>query len=115
MKNIFLIIITILAIGAAIYFWSSYMGADTTTATVARVSADGQRSKEVAELLGILKTLRSIKIDSAYVNDPVFQSLIDFSPPMAETINKGRPNPFIPASGINAYVTTSTTTKSMGR
>lgn len=105
MKNIFLIGITVVAIGTAGYFWYSYMGTDTaTTATVARVSAQGQSSKEISELLSILKTLRSIKIDSAFTNDPVFQSLVDFSPPMAEPMSKGRPNPFVSASAVNAFV-----------
>ena len=105
MKNILFIIIAIAAIGAAAYLWSTFMGADTaTTATVARVSAQEESSKELSELIGILKTLRSTKIDATFTTDPVFQSLIDFSPPIAETVNKGRPNPFIPASSVNAYV-----------
>jgi hypothetical protein len=108
MKNIFLIGVTVVAIGAAGYFWYAYMGTDTsTTTTVTRVSAQGQNPKDIEELLSILKTLRSIKIDSAFTNDPVFQSLIDFSPAMAESTSKGRPNPFMPASSVNAFISTS--------
>jgi hypothetical protein len=103
MKNTILILITVAAIGVSAYLWYSYAGTSVQPA-LERTSANDQASAEIKDLLAILQTLQSIKIDAAYLDDPSFKMLIDFAPTTAEPSEKGRPNPFISASGANAYV-----------
>ncbi|MBI5742782.1 MAG: hypothetical protein HZA25_03010 [Candidatus Niyogibacteria bacterium] len=103
MKNTILILVTVVAIGASAYLWYSYAGAPAQPA-LERTSATDQASAEIKDLLAILQTLQSIKIDAAYLDDPNFKMLIDFAPSTAVPSEKGRPNPFVPASASNAYV-----------
>ena len=103
MNNIILILIVLLAIGASAYLWYSYASTGTTAA-VQRTSTQSGTTPEMKDLLDVLKILQTIKIDYTYLQDPNFKSLIDFSPVLAEPTVKGRPNPFLPASGSNAYI-----------
>lgn len=101
MKNIILIILIIAAGGIAVYFWYSYSGSQPV-APVERAS--DSRSAEEKELLEILKVLQAIKIDTGYLDTPVFKELVDFSPPITEPSSKGRSNPFLPASASSVNV-----------
>lgn len=105
MKNTILILIAATAIAASAYLWYSYSGGQPQ-AVLEKTPAGGESSAEMKDLLAILQTLQPIKIDAGYLDNPNFKLLIDFSPTTAAPSVKGRPNPFIPASGSNAYVTT---------
>ncbi|MDB5225226.1 MAG: hypothetical protein JWL87_178 [Candidatus Adlerbacteria bacterium] len=106
-KNMVVIGIVVVALGALFYFYSSGGSAPLLSSDEANGSPVSQ------EILATLGNLRTIKLDNSVFSDPLFVSLSDFGvtiPPAAA----GRRNPFAPvgSSGSTPPASTGTTTGS---
>lgn len=98
-KNLVIIGIILAALGVLYYFYSSGDSAPLLT------SSEQEEGPVSQEILATLNNLRTIRLNDAIFEDPLFLSLSDFGvtiPPIAA----GRRNPFAPVG--SAPVSTST-------
>lgn len=92
-KNI-LVIVLVVAILSTGIIWYMYFGS-TPSEPVTRVS-EKEENEETRNLVSMLASLQSLRIDTAFFDDPIYKSLIDFSPTIEIPDNLGRANPFLP-------------------
>lgn len=89
----------VIAFFAYSYFFA---GAPQQPLTVTTVTSDAAVDQD---LIALLTTLKSIRLDTAIFSDPAFQSLQDFSQALVpEPV--GRPNPFAPLGNISLQAPT---------
>ena len=93
LKNNLLLAVLIIALIMAGYFLYSYFKTGQTTSSVVKVSGESGAS---GDLLNMLATLQSLRIDTSFFDDPLYKSLIDFSPEITIPAQVGRVNPFFP-------------------
>lgn len=96
----------LLLVGFALYqlFWKTD---EAGTALQQAVGPESETpSRNVAQLLS---SIRSISIDESFFSDPVFQSLQDFTTPIAPE-PQGRQNPFAPIGQTSGFSSQATST-----
>lgn len=91
-KNILVIVLVAVIIGTGV-MWYLYFGS-TPKEPVTRVSEEEDEATK--DLVSMLATLQSLRIDTAFFDDPIYKSLIDFSPTIERPDDIGRENPFLP-------------------
>lgn len=94
-KNTKIIIIIIFIILAFVVY--RFLNKKENLGNSSLVAETGQATQSVIgqELLSALSKLRALTLDENFFKDPVFQSLKDFSVPIASQA-VGRSNPFLP-------------------
>ena len=85
----------IVAVAGGIYFYVSGKPTADSSLQANAVDATGAVGAQVLALLGQVRTLN---IDVSFFNDPIFNTLHDFTVPIPSQI-VGRPNPFAPLPG----------------
>src|SRR5689334_8114042 len=92
-KNMGIVLGILVVIGALVVYLNFFAGKSTDLLTSS--SADIAASQEI---LSILTSLNTIKLDNAIFTNPVFQSLTSYGVELAPE-NVGRRNPFEPLNG----------------
>lgn len=70
-----------------------------------------QTSEDIGQqFVALLLSIQSINLDPTLFSDPAFISLQDFSSPINQPGNEGRPNPFAPIGGQQVVIQNSPTT-----
>jgi hypothetical protein len=89
-----LIILIVLVVGAGIYFYT--MG-DRVPAGSSLLQGNSATLPDnvAAEVLALLNQIKSLEIDPTVFDEPVYQTLVDYSVPIPPQ-NVGRVNPFAP-------------------
>ena len=87
--------IVIVIILVVVYFY--YQGGSSSSSGSLLSSPTSDQAVGSAEL-ALLNQIKSLKIDTSLFQDPVYQSLVDYSVPIPPE-NVGRPNPFAPYPG----------------
>lgn len=100
MKKIIIIIIVVAALG---FFGYTYFG-DKPEISNGLVSNKNDSLKVGSELLSVLATLGTLKIDTEFFKDATFLRLRKFSRDIP-TQPKGRSNPFSPVGGVTNNAT----------
>jgi hypothetical protein len=91
------ILVGILVIVAFIVYSYFFTGAPPQALTVTAATSTAEVDQD---LIALLTTLKSIKLDAAIFSDPTFQSLQDFSQALVpEPV--GRQNPFAPLGSVS--------------
>jgi hypothetical protein len=94
-KTIIIGIVLIVLLAGGWYFYKSGSSPASTSSLIS--SSDGSGSVGT-DVLSVLNSVSSIRIDTSLFTSPAYQSLVDYSiqvPPQAI----GRPNPFAPTGG----------------
>ena len=96
-KTIILVgVLVVLAFIAYSYFFASPQQQSLTVTAATSTAAVDQ------DLITLLTTLKSIRLDAAIFSDPAFQSLQDFSQALVpEPV--GRTNPFAPLGNVSLH------------
>lgn len=92
--TIVVIVIAAILIGGW-YFYENGTSSSAGSANLTASSPSGSSPIVGADVLSILQSVSSIKIDTSFFSSPVYQSLVDYSiqvPPQPV----GRPDPFAP-------------------
>lgn len=105
MKNLLIIIIIIAAIGGAMYLYLEHEPAsdDLLTGVIMETAKEGVGGDE----LSVLRTLKSLSIDSSIFDTKVWASFRDSNHEIADQ-PVSRPNPFAPINPGEASVSTTT-------
>jgi hypothetical protein len=96
-KNNILIIIAGLAIFATLFLWAGYFRTKPAPFVV-EIKQNAQSPIDLAagrEFTILLETIQKTKIDSTFFEDPIYKSLVDFTPAIVLPAEKGRKNPFL--------------------
>ncbi len=94
-KNPILIIVIIIVLaGAAYFYFSGTPSDDSALLTAEETAASTQVSAEAAQIITLLNQTRSLKIDIALFNSPLYRSLVDHTVPVIEQ-PVGKANPFL--------------------
>lgn len=91
------IIIFLLIIFATALIWFRYFKAKSIPfeTGLEKVSDEIAAGKE---FIGLIKNIKTIKLDTTIFDDPIYKSLIDFSVVIEIPQKRGRLNPFIPVN-----------------
>lgn len=96
-ENIFIIVL-IAAILIIAFVWFNYFKGENTPSLTR--SGGGSTEKEVIvagqEFITLLQSLEKVKLDTSFLNDPVYKKLKDLTPEIILPEQTGRDNPFLP-------------------
>jgi hypothetical protein len=104
-KNLIIVAVIILGLGAAVYF---YISRDRTSdELLTGVPAGTALATVDGTLLSALRELKKLKLDDSIFKNPIWLSLSDFGRTLAPQPS-GRPNPFAPLGANTESFSTST-------
>lgn len=89
------IIIGIIVIGGGFFAYTYFFTGDNAPQLLTSERSETAATAVGAEILALLRDLRSIRLDDSIFSDPVFQGLEDFGQPLVPE-PLGRNNPFAP-------------------
>ena len=95
LRQTIIALILIAAAAISAYFW--YSSRDKSLASGSDIEAQNAGTSEFRKLLGSLKTL---KLDTEFFNDPAYKSLIDPNVIISKPAEYGRINPFVPIGAV---------------
>lgn len=99
-KENILIIVLVGAILITVFVWFRYFQSQGGIPAVIPVTQNSEEDNAILaagkEFIAILKTLEKIKLDTGFLEDPIYKKLRDLTPEIILPQEKGRENPFIP-------------------
>jgi len=87
-------IIIVVVLGGGWYFYSKGSSSSSTSQLISSTPS-GTEAGVGADVLSILNSVSSIRIDTSLFSSPAYQSLVDYSITVPSQA-VGRPNPFAP-------------------
>lgn len=96
MGNLFqniLFIVLLVAVAGGVFYWYTSSPADQAALT----TLSGIPEVNI-EFLNLLRTLKTIQFDTAFFQDPLYQSLLDSNVKISTPSERGKVNPFMPVS-----------------
>lgn len=98
-KENILIIVLVGAILITALIWFRYFRSQGVPSVIS-VTQDSEEDRAILtagkEFIAILKTLEKIKLDTGFLDDPIYKKLRDLAPEIVLPEEKGRDNPFTP-------------------
>ena len=93
-KQIILIVILLVAVGATAYVLLAKQGSDPAIPSTENASQNGKFGTQIQNL----RRIKTLQINTSIFSNPIFQSLTTDVAPSIDTgsIQKGRQNPFLP-------------------
>lgn len=91
-QNILFAILAIAILGT-FYIWYSQSASNRGVEGISRVGTSDQSR---IQFLALLRVLKSLKFDTSFFQDPIYQSLIDSGVKVVVPVEHGRKNPFLP-------------------
>lgn len=88
-----LFVVLVVAILGTLYIWYS-QSRSTGSEGISRV--EGPSNQARIQFLALLRTLKGLKFDTSFFQDPIYQSLIDSGVKVLLPAEKGAINPFLP-------------------
>ncbi|PIR69654.1 MAG: hypothetical protein COU47_01990 [Candidatus Niyogibacteria bacterium CG10_big_fil_rev_8_21_14_0_10_46_36] len=91
-QNILVAVLAVALLGTA-YIWYSQ---SPTTGNEGISRVEGPSNQQRIQFLALLRTLKGLKFDTSFFQDPVYQSLIDSGVQVNIPAERGAINPFEP-------------------